>query len=354
VRLGVSGLPRRRYEVGPFSATTSNTFTSDRRNCRGTTPTSPPKPFVTSSTSGRGHLGGDLRATMSSGFAHRVELAQLQAHLLQRAWSKGFSSQLRLAHRDQPALDLEAGCGRAGAASPARRGGVEELGRAREDPEGPLESVGCVDDLPDAVERLSAHVAPHAQNGLGLVDDDDEALVARGLHDLEHAAQVGHRVGALISPLMPASFFVRRWNVLAAREPRHERAASRTLPCCFSSKIVAKHAAEVLRHLAVRCARRCPLRCFLSTFRSKSGASGSLPADRRGLDLGDPAVETSPSAPRGQAPWSPALDDLAVDVVEAVEVQIVVGDDDEARGEVALLRKGIGDGRRARKVLPQP
>ena len=56
-------------------------------------------------------------------------------------------------------------------------------------------------------------------------------------------------------------------------------------------------------------------------------------------DLGDPAIDdVAERAARARA-GAELLDDLAIDVVELVKVEIVVGDDDEARREA--LRLGV-------------
>ena len=59
--------------------------------------------------------------------------------------------------------------------------------------------------------------------------------------------------------------------------------------------------------------------------------------DQGVLDLGDPAVDDVGEGAARAGAGSQLLHHLAVDVVEAVEVQVVVGDDDEAGGEAAGL-----------------
>ena len=170
-------------------------MTNSRRNCRGTTPTSPRKPFVTSSTS-RSTNSVLIRASSRGAIARRVDLAETQRHGTEPLGVERGELELRLPQAREPALLEEADPlverREAGDAVP----GVEELGGAGEDPEETRVRPGGVRDLADAVQGLVPRVAPHPEDRLRLVDDDEQPLVARRLHDLEHAPEVVERVPA--------------------------------------------------------------------------------------------------------------------------------------------------------------
>jgi hypothetical protein len=78
---------------------------------------------------------------------------------------------------------------------------VEELRRAGEYPKKPGVRPGCVCDLTDSVQGLVAGIAPHSENCLRLVDDDEQALVAGRLNDLEDTAKIVEGVPARNLPL---------------------------------------------------------------------------------------------------------------------------------------------------------
>jgi hypothetical protein len=237
----------------------------------------------------------------------------------------------------------------------ARR--VEEVGRPREDPQEALVAIGGVEDLADPVERLSPHVLPHAQDGLGLVDDDDEALVARGLHHLEHALQVGHRLAAgdfsLDARRGASRSTTRRWSLPESHET--SAAASWDLAgFCFSSKIV--RSARVKSCGALPAVQRGDLLLHaLLHLRIEVGPrrSSAPPAMSAFFHPGDPAVQDVAQRAAGAGAGRQPLDDLAVDVVEAC------GSAGRCRRRPRSSSRSRAQGRRAQasramKVLPQP
>ena len=104
---------------------------------------------------------------------------------------------------------------------------VEELRRAGEDPEHARVGARGVGDLPDPVEGLVPRVRAHPEDGLGLVDDDDQPLVPGGLHDLQDSPQVVEGVAALDVPLDARGPLDRGGDVAAAAQPGDEGARLR-------------------------------------------------------------------------------------------------------------------------------
>ena len=100
---------------------------------------------------------------------------------------------------------------------------IEELRRAGEQPEHPWIGAGRIGDLTDAVERLVAGVRAHAQDRLRLVDHDQQALVARGFDDLQHATEIVEGIAAADVALDASHLLGRGRHVAAAAEPGDER-----------------------------------------------------------------------------------------------------------------------------------
>ena len=216
--------------------------------------------------------------------------------------------------------------------------GVEKLRCAGEDPEQAVVAGGFVADLPDAVERLAPHVAAHAQDGLGLVDNDDETPIPRGLHDLEHTLEILHGVAARDVALDAGRLLGAGRHVAAPREPGDERPRLGDLPLLLEREDDSQHPREVLG-------------------RTPPGHGGDLLADLLAhevvealrvlvraavdqlvLDPSDPAVDDVAQGSRGAGHRGETLDHLAVELVELVEAQVVVRDHDEAAGEPSAVR----------------
>jgi hypothetical protein len=97
---------------------------------------------------------------------------------------------------------------------------VEEVGGTREQPQEAVVRAGRVGDLADAIERLVARVLAHAQDRLGLVDDDHQALVTGGLDDLDGAAEVESASRLPMSPLIRRFFWRRHRRCRCRRATR--------------------------------------------------------------------------------------------------------------------------------------
>ena len=181
--------------------------------------------------------------------ARREQLAQPQRDRPQALGVEGHELELGLPQAGEAALlqepDPVVERREAGDAVP----GVEELRRAGEDPQQARVGARGVGDLADAVQRLVPRVRPHAQDRLGLVDDDEQPLVAGGLHDLEHAAQVVEGIAAADVALDARGLLRRRGDVAAAAQPGDERAGLRDLALLLQLEDGLDDADEVLRRL---------------------------------------------------------------------------------------------------------
>jgi hypothetical protein len=162
-------------------------------------------------------------ARVQLGVLGREQVAQGPGHRAQAVIIEGPQDQLRLAQAGELAVlrEFDAVVQRRQAGDAVAR--VEELRGAGEQPQQPLVGAGGVANLPDAVERLVPRVSPHAQDRLGLVDDDQQALVAGRVDHADDAAQVGHRVAAADVAADVGDPLGARGHVGAARQPREQR-----------------------------------------------------------------------------------------------------------------------------------
>ncbi|MEZ4251263.1 MAG: hypothetical protein R3B99_23870 [Polyangiales bacterium] len=129
---------------------------------------------------------------------------------------------------------------------------VEELGRAREEPEQPRiraeASAICrmpLSDLCRESERIRRIVSASSMT-------ISSPLYPAAFHDLEHATEVLHRVTALDVSFDARGLLRRRRHVTAAREPRDERAGLRDLALLLEVEDGLNHTHEVGRCLAPR------------------------------------------------------------------------------------------------------
>ena len=123
---------------------------------------------------------------------------------------------------------------------------VEELRGAGEQPQHPWVGAGGIGDLADAVERLVTGVRAHAQDRLGFIDHDQQALVASGFDDLQHAAEVVEGIAAADVALDARHLLGGRGDVAAAAEPRDQSSGLRHLALLLEAKDGLDHADEVL------------------------------------------------------------------------------------------------------------
>lgn len=214
---------------------------------------------------------------------------------------------------------------------------IEEVRRAGEDPEQALVPIRCVDDLSNAIERLAAHVTAHAENRLGFVDHDDEAFVASGLHHFEHALEVRHRIFARDVSFDAGRLFLGCAYVLATGEPRHQRAGFADFASLLEPEDFAQHAAEILRCFAARQRLDVFLDSLLHLLIEVARGLIGTTIDQCVLYLGNPAIDDVAERTTRTRAGSKLLHDLAVHIVELVEVKIIVRDDNEARGETLRL-----------------
>lgn len=267
-----------------------------------------------------------------------IDLAELERHVAEPGCVERHELELRLADVDEAPLllELEAIVERLEPSDTAPR--VEEVWGPREEPQEPGEVLGGVDDLPEAVERLASGVLPRAEDGLELVDDDDEALVVGRLHNLEDAAQVRERVLALDVALDLGLLLRARADVAAPREPGHERARVREVSALLQIEDGADDAHHVLGRATAGHRREALLELGLHLGVEVGGVRIRAEVDEVVLDGADPAVHhVAERAARTRA-GAELTHDLLVDLVEVVEAEIVVGDDDEAGREPARLR----------------
>ena len=223
--------------------------------------------------------------------------------------------------------------------------GVVELGRPGEHPQQPGVGAGGVRNLPDPVQRLVARVLAHAQDGLRLVDDDDEPAVPSGLDDLQHPAQVVERVPALDVALHPCCLLGRGGDVAAAAEPGDERPGLGQLAALLQVENRLHDADEVRGCLATGQGRQILVEPMPYAV-VEAGAVLAVPGGEQGLlHPADPAVQDVAQGTTGTEAGAELAHYLAVDVVEAMEAQIVVGHHDEAGREAEGLGVQHGEAR---------
>ncbi len=296
-------------------------------------------------------LVGDPRFQQGS-IAGRIELAQPQRHGPEALGVEGRELELRLAQARLVAAlqELDAVVERREPRhAPAL---VEEVGCPREDPEQPGIAAGRVGDLPDPVERLVARVLPHAEDGLGLVDDDQHPQVVGGLHDLEHAAEVVERVAAADVALDLRRLLRRRGHLLAPAEPGDERAGFRHLASLLEVEDGLDDADEVLGRLAPGARHQIVVEPRPHLVVEVGGVLVLARLHQPFFDPADPAVEDVAERTARAGRGAELGQHLAVDVVEAMELEVVVGDDHEARREAPRLRVEDGEPRHERLAAP--
>ena len=136
---------------------------------------------------------------------------------------------------------------------------VEEVRRAGEHPHEPLYRFRSLRQTiwRDPVQRLPrTSCRMRVLDGLGLVDDDDQAFVASSLDDRCMPCRLSYRLARLVmSPLIPAAFFS-DWLPFLLHPESHERA--RPLPglhCTPGFQLCqledfTEHASQILGSLA--------------------------------------------------------------------------------------------------------
>jgi len=184
-------------------------------------------------------------------------------------------------------------------------------------------------------------IGPHAQDRLGLVDDDQHALVLRSLGDRQDAAQVRQRVGATDIALEIGASLHRGGDVLATRDPGDERGRVRQLALLLEVEDRLDHANEVGWRLAAGEVGELLAHLLAHLLIEALGIGIAATLDQPVLDLADPAIEDVAQRAAGAALRGQLRHHLAIDLLEAVESQVIVGYHHETGREAACV--GLGD-----------
>jgi hypothetical protein len=141
-----------------------------------------------------------------------------------------------------------------------------------------------------------------------------------------------------MSPLIPADRFSAALTFSLPESQERSAPASRTRPACFNWKISPQHTGEVFGSLATGARGDVFLDALLDLAIEIARVFVRSPGNERVFDSGDPAVDDVSQGAARAGGGAQLLDDFALDVVEFVEVEVVVGHDDEAGGKSFLLR----------------
>ena len=146
-----------------------------------------------------------------------------------------------------------------------------------------------------------------------------------------------------MSPLMPAVRLTEAATLPLPHSQEMRAPASATLPCCFSSKMAWMTRTKSCGARPPVMAARSSSRRF-ATVASNAGSASSSPAAMSASSTRPiQRSRISPRAPRGARRGAELGQHLAVHVVEPVELEVIVGDDDEAGREPLGLRVEHGE-----------
>ena len=188
-----------------------------------------------------------------------------------------------------------------------------------------------------------AGVGPHAEDRLGFIDDDHQPSVPSRLDDGEHTSQVVQGIPAADVALDAGHLLRRRGHVAAPAKPGNQGARLGHLSALLQVEDRGDDSHEVLGRLTAGDGRELQVQTLADLVVKVVGVFVGTGCDEGIFDAPYPPVEDVPQGAPGAGVGGQLRDDLAIHVVELVELQIVVRDHDEAGGEVVLLRIEQGE-----------